>query len=155
MMSHVIRPLHHDDLDRLSDDLLDINKEELRAMHDMTVKELFLNYEGLIDASDVLVVEGDIIAVGGSADTVDGHLVWLMGTNKLKDHKGIFARVTFQRFKDLKKNNDLLYSYVFGKNELTKTWLKKLGFSILEGKPEGLSGEVFHRFEWRKECVQG
>lgn len=150
-MNLEIRKLRYDDLPEIEANLLDINKEEIMAMRGQTVTELFKDHIELKMETEVLVIDGEIVCLGGGMDTPEGWLVWLFGTDKIQKNKRHFCKVISDKFTEMKKNHPMLYSYVFGKNELTKSWLKMLGFTIMQGEPIGRNGEIFHRFEWRSE----
>ena len=151
--AQVIRRLELSDLPYLDEHLLDINKTEIKAMRGQTVKELFETNPDMLEASQVLDIGGEIVCVGGGRETDTGFVIWLFGTDKIADFKKQFAIVTSRRVEEWKKNHDIVYSYVYSKNELTKKWLVSLGFTIMEPEAIGVNGEEFHYFEWRKTCA--
>lgn len=148
-----IRKISVDDLPEIEANLLPINKEEIMAMRGQTATELFNANSEMMDNTEILVIDGEIVCIGGSMDTPQGRIVWLFGTDKIEKNKRWFAKVISDRFEEMKKKHDLLFSYVYEKNELTKSWLKSMGFTIFDGEPAGKNGEIFHYFEWRKLCV--
>lgn len=148
-----VRELRDGDLPEIESSLLTMNKEEIMAMTGSSFTELFQSQPSMKDHSEILAVDGDIVCVGGSMDTQTGLLVWLFGTDKIEKHKRQFIKAIADRMNSLKAKHDLLYSYVFTKNTVTKEWLKMMGFSIFDGEPMGQNNEVFHYFEWRKECA--
>lgn len=148
-----IRKLTVDDLPEIEANLLPINKEEIMAMRGQTATELFNANPEMMDNTEILVIDGEIVCLGGSMVVPQGCIVWLFGTDKIEKNKRWFAKVISDRFEEMKKTHDLLFSYVYEKNELTKAWLKSMGFTILTGEPAGKNGEIFHYFEWRKPCA--
>jgi hypothetical protein len=148
-----IRKLRYDDLPEVEENLLDINKEELMAMRGVSVTEFFKSEIEIKMQTEVLVIDGEIVCLGGGMDTPEGFLVWLFGTNKLQKHKRYFTKIISDKFNEFKTMYSVLYSYVYSKNELTKGWLKMMGFTICDPEPIGKNGEYFHYFEWREECV--
>lgn len=151
--AQVIRSLQLSDLDYLNEHLLEVNKTEIMAMRGQTVKELFEQNPDMLEASQVLDIEGDLVCVGGGKMTEQGFVIWLFGTDKIEQFKKQFAIVTSRRVALWKEQHDLVYSYVYSKNELTKKWLVSLGFTIFEPEAVGVNGEEFHYFEWRKPCA--
>lgn len=149
----VVRKLEISDLSYLDEHLLPMNKAEIKAMRGQTVKELFEENSDMLEASEVLVVNGEIVCVGGGLQRDHGFVIWLFGTDQLKQNKKVFAIVTSRRVELWKQQHDIVYSYVYEDNAITKEWLVKLGFTIYEPEPAGLNGENFHYFEWRKKCV--
>lgn len=148
-----IRKLTVDDLPEIEANLLPINKEEIMAMRGQTATELFDSNPDLMENTEILVIDGEIVCLGGSMESPQGNIVWLFGTDKIEKNKRHFAKVISDRFEEMKRKCDLLYSYVYEKNELTKNWLKMMDFKIFEGEQIGKNGEIFHYFEWRKPCV--
>ena len=148
-----IRKMTVNDLPEIEANLLPINKEEIMAMRGQTVTKLFTANPEIMDNTEILVIDGEIVCVGGSMDAPEGRVVWLFGTDKIEKNKRHFAKVINDRFNEMKQKYDLLFSFVYEKNELTKGWLKMLGFTIFDGEAIGKNGEVFHYFEWRKLCV--
>lgn len=152
-MNLEIRKLNVDDLPEIESSLLPINKEEIMAMRGKTVTELFTEQPDMMNNTEILVINGEIVCLGGSKESAEGSVVWLFGTDKITKYKRYFVKVISDRFEEMKKVNDLLFSYVYEKNELTKNWLKAMGFTIFDGEVIGKKGEVFHYFEWRKPCA--
>lgn len=148
-----IRNLMVEDLPEIEENLLLINKEEIMAMRGQTPTELFKASPEMMERTEVLIIDGEIVCLGGSMDTPQGHIVWLFGTDRIQKYKRQFVKVIGERFEELKKKHDMLFSYVYTKNELTKNWLKMMGFKIFKGEPAGIKDEIFHYFEWRKSCV--
>lgn len=152
-MHYVIRKLTVDDLPEVEANLLPINKEEIMAMRGQTATELFQANPDMLDNTEILVIDGEIVCLGGSMPVPQGTIVWLFGTDKIEKNKRWFAKVISDRFEQMKATHDLLFSYVYEKNELTKAWLKSMGFTIFEAEPIGRDGEMFRYFEWRNPCV--
>lgn len=148
-MKGIFRGIEITDLDYLEKNLLPINKEEIKALHGLTIKELLLQNDLFFNHTDVWEIDGEIICIFGGFPIGKEMMIWLLGTEKLKDYKQKFAIWTLRRLKKEKQNYDLFYSCVYEKNEITKEWLEKLGFNILAAEPMGINGELFHRFEMR------
>ncbi len=149
----IIRKLEISDLPYLDEHLLPINKTEIKAMRGQTIKELFEQNPDMLEASEVLVIDGEIVCVGGGLHRDHGFVIWLFGTDQIEKYKKAFAIVTSRRVELWKQQHDVVYSYVYEENALTKAWLAKLGFTIFAAEPAGLNGENFHYFEWRKKCA--
>lgn len=152
--NQIIRNLELSDLPYLEANLLPINKEEIMAMRGQTITELFTTNPDMLAVTQVLVIGDDIICVGNGMETDVGFVIWLFATEASKQHKRAFLTVSSQYVDDWKANHDVLYSYVYAENDLSKNWLPMMGFKI-NPEPEacGVNGELFHYFEWRKECA--
>lgn len=149
-----IRSLELADLPYLEANLLEINKREIMAMRGQTITELFTQNPAMLAASQVLDIDGEIVCVGNGMKTDHGFVIWLFATEASKKHKREFLAVSSRYVNEWKANHDLLYSYVFTENEMSKNWLPMMDFKINpEPEPCGVNGELFHYFEWRKSCA--
>jgi len=145
----MFRKLTIDDLDYIDENLLPINKEEVKILTGKTFKEFCLGNESFMEASEVWEKDGKIITIFGGLP-VEGELnIWLLCTKNILNYKDKFKVWTYKRLMREKKNYDIITSMVYMKNYLTKKWLKRLGFEIGRPQPIGRNGELFCRFEMR------
>ena len=59
-------------------------------------------------------------------------LVWAMGTDSLFKYPKTLTRTSRKVIGRWLEDHDVLYNYIWSKNNLHKTWLKSLGFTFLE-----------------------
>ena len=59
-------------------------------------------------------------------------MIWAMGTDSLFKYPKTLTRTSRKIIKRWLEDHDVLYNYIWSKNELHKKWLKSLGFQFLE-----------------------
>lgn len=94
-------------------------------------------------------VDGEIIAIFGVADYSVMSKIgspWLIGSDKLLDHKKEFVKETKIYMKKVEVGYDRLVNYIDDENEVTKVWLKWLGFVLNNPEPYGPTGKPFRKF---------
>ena len=87
-----IRKIRYEDLPEVEASLLPINKEEIMAMRGVTITELLKKETEMMNQTEILLIDDQIICVGGGMPTTEGFLVWLFGTNKIEKYKRYFAK---------------------------------------------------------------
>ncbi len=72
---------------------------------------------------------------------------WLLGTDGIEKHAGIFIRHSIKHLNDLFGEWDRLINYVDARNKKAVRWLKWMGFTIYDPQPYGVMNKMFHKFE--------
>ena len=73
--------------------------------------------------------------------------VWAVGTEELDKHKITFLRYCKEPLQELQDLYPVLYNFVDGRNSLHITWLKWMGFTIIEKHPNwGYEQIPFYEF---------
>lgn len=145
-----IRRITLDDLDFIDENALDINKEEVLVVSGGKISERLKSSPVFFENTDVLVVDGKIIGLGGFMETEYGCVVWMMATKYIYDHAKAFFLTLMRKFKELQEKHEYIFSYVYSKNTITQDWLTKMGFAVHDPEPYGINGEEFCLFDWRK-----
>ena len=75
---------------------------------------------------------------------------WLLGTDAVEANYRLFLRHSLQWKEKLSEQYQVLMNFVHDENEVSKRWLKWLGFTLSEPFELGLDGELFRMFEMRR-----
>jgi len=97
--------------------------------------------------------------MGGFYELFDEKLkiacVWLLTTKYVSQNKMTLMKELKNQISFADKKYDLMYNFIYKSNFEAKNWLKKLGFSFDNPKPEGLkikeNFEFFYKLTNRKE----
>jgi len=88
-----------------------------------------------------------MFGLGGKANVLDKRRsIWLLGTPQISKIKRQFIKESEEYFKTLAAG-ETVYNYVMPQNRASLSWLKMLGFSIMEAKPYGWLGKPYHYVE--------
>lgn len=71
---------------------------------------------------------------------------WLLGTENALKYKRHFITQVPAIINEMLGVCPKLYNYVHVKNKISRTWLKRIGFTIDEPLPYGCDNELFHKF---------
>ncbi|MEO1029596.1 MAG: hypothetical protein AAFX02_11145 [Pseudomonadota bacterium] len=100
---------------------------------------------GLIDNEAVVLFGAAPIGMINRAATP-----WMVGSNKLERYPITVLRHNRRIIDRWTSQFDHLFNYVDTRNEVSKKWLKWLGFKLHDPRPYGPLGLDFHKFEWRR-----
>lgn len=75
---------------------------------------------------------------------------WLLGTDAVEREYRMFLRQSRDWSEQLFERYDVLRNFVDDRNEVSKRWLRWLGFTLLDPIPIGVNGEMFRLFELRR-----
>lgn len=75
---------------------------------------------------------------------------WLLGTDAVEVNYRLFLRHSLQWKEKLSEQYQVLMNFVHDENEVSKRWLKWLGFTLSEPFELGRDGELFRMFEMRR-----
>ncbi len=96
-----------------------------------------------------LVFEGQVAAIFGVAPVSlmgrDG-LPWLIGTDLIEKHAGMFMKLSRQYIPRMAEVCPRLVNVVDVRNKRSIRWLKAMGFTLLDPIPVGASQLPFHPF---------
>lgn len=110
---------------------------------------------GAFMSDKAFVVEADgipVIIFGVDRDGLsDKGRVWMLATDDIEFMKKSFVKQCRSVFYDLMDGYEMVYNYVYEKNEIALKWLKWLGFTIHPAIPFGVDCANFHRVEFKKE----
>lgn len=75
---------------------------------------------------------------------------WLLGTDAVGEHYRLFLRQSVMWREQLLGRYEVLRNAVDDRNEVSKRWLRWMGFTLYEPMPLGVNGEPFRLFEMRR-----
>ena len=139
------------DLDYLADNLREADKNEIKAFNGMGARE---GLEFCVENNDevwIACVEGVPACIFGLSesgfedDDNSSAVIWAMGTDLLFKHKKALHLISRKVINDWLDKYDVLFNYIWEKNEVHIEWLKRMGFTILPDTyltGEG-GGEIF------------
>ena len=142
------------DLDYLAANLREADKAEMKAFNGMDPRE---GLEYCIEGDKetwIATVEGvpccifglTEILVEDDDDTKSG-VIWAMGTDLLFKYKGHLNRISKKIINNWLEKYDVLFNYIWEKNEVHRQWLKRMGFIIMpETYIQSDMGEKFDMF---------
>ena len=105
------------------------DKEELIYFFGKNYKDKFIDIVlKNINSTSMLSYMGIPSCIGGTYKDVLGTQVWLLCSNKF-DKKFLF-KYLLKKVNELKKENRILYNYIFKSNFKAVKWLSKLGFKF-------------------------
>lgn len=123
--------------------LREVDETELRALGHTDMYQVIrdsvsngINYS--------LYWNNDIIMIYGCNDGV----IWMLASDYLYKHKKKFWSTCKNYVKGMKKKHSVLYNMIDYNNNVTKNWLKKLGFTL--GETFEYNNHPFQLFFWRK-----
>ncbi len=108
------------------------DKEELVFSYPKNYKEKFIdvclkNTETTYFLADNMY---NPLIIGGYIITnVKTSVIWLLSTNKIEQHKKEVFKYITEKINIFKKENDILYNYIYKSNFKALKWLGKLGFA--------------------------
>lgn len=94
----------------------------------------------------VLTREWEPIAIFGVAEGADYGIPWMVGTDKLKEHRRDFIRGCLHWIKYLQKDYDVLMNFVDKRNTVSRRWLRAMGFVFIKDVPYGPFGLPYTLF---------
>jgi hypothetical protein len=138
-----IREVLSSDIKYLSENLRDADICEIKAGFNLSPKDgLDMCLE---DSDEVWVATIDSIPAcifglssekitnkGADPQDVYAGMIWAMGTDSLFKYPKTLTRTSKKVIGRWLLEHDVLYNYIWSKNNLHKKWLKSLGFSFLE-----------------------
>lgn len=78
---------------------------------------------------------------------------WMLGTDGVERHQVAFLRRCRPCVAAMRSVYDSLENWVDERNAVAHRWLRWLGFRLEDPQPWGVDGELFRRFEWRRDDV--
>jgi hypothetical protein len=95
---------------------------------------------GLLQSDPALTIVGDDDELVGMAgvcpEIADVGLVWMLGTDRLKQYRMQFLRKCIPLVQEWQERYPVLYNYVDERNTLHINWLRWLGFSFIKRHPK-------------------
>jgi len=76
---------------------------------------------------------------------------WLLATDKLEEAWLFVLRQSKKYVARMQERYGLLFNFVHAENTKSIKWLKWAGFVIMEAKPYGAHGHLFHQFYKKRE----
>lgn len=94
-----------------------------------------------------VLLDGRIVAIFGVGGTKgDIGYPWMLASDLLTKIRKPFLRECHEFVEEMSKDYRLLTNIVWSKNKEHIRWLKWLGFTFQEGRPEGPDNEIFYPF---------
>ena len=152
MPQSVVNYLNFYDIEEFCNDVRRCDIDEIKASCGLTPKEVLeaaFYYQGNKMA---LRINNEIVCVFGVTDLLDSRgIPWMIATNKVYKYKFSFLRACRKIIPVLFSEYHYLENYIDARNEESIEWLQWLGFEILEAKPFGGAGLLFHKFRMFKD----
>jgi hypothetical protein len=150
-MKGYVRPAVLDDAVRLAPLLREEDKKEIWAYTGKEPYEALLNGVLLSDVVHTVVASNHVpIAIFGvltHQKWSEVGVVWLLGTPLLKEYRMQFLRNSRDWVQWMHQKWPILHNYVYAENRLHITWLKWLGFKLINLHQEfGINREPFYEF---------
>ena len=99
------------------------------------------------DVKTALLFDGQVAAILGARDTVDGRLGWLLTSALVSRYPMTFWRLCRPTLRALRGDAPRLFNWVDARYETSLRWLRHLGFTIHPPAPLGPLGMQFHLCE--------
>lgn len=127
--------------------------DELWAIGRHTPVEALVQSLSMSDYTFTGVIDGRPEAMFGLSviSHVTGHgSPWFLGTDEILNHRRDFMRASVQWRDMFLKRTPILTNCVDDRNELSKRWLRWLGFELTDPVPMGYDGHKFRMFSYRR-----
>lgn len=112
---------------------------------EISLRKSSLAWTGLIDGSpEVMFGVGDLNILTSTAAP------WLLGTDAVEKHYRVFLRQSVDWRDQLLRRYAVLMNVVDDRNEVSKRWLRWMGFKLSDPAALGVNGEMFRLFELRR-----
>jgi len=113
---------------------------------------------GLFDAARAGVMcwaarAGDrLLCLFGATRIADGiGAVWMLGTDELVHFSKRLMKTVPGYLQQMLDAFPVLMNFVHASNRTSVQWLRRLGFRLFPAEPYGKHGQLFHRFEMRRQ----
>jgi len=125
------------DLDYLAANLREIDKAEIKAFNGMEVRE---GLEFCLENNDevwIACVEGVPACIFGLSEATQedeentSAVIWALGTDLLFEHKKALNLISRKVIRDWLNRFDVLFNYIWSKNETHIRWVEGMGFTLL------------------------
>lgn len=149
MMKYEIRASQVEDTLIIGNDMREADKYEIWASHRVTPQEALnvgFHFSTIVKTATVNGVAMSMFGVVENAVNPHEASVWMLGTNKMLQHKNWVAKSSRTVIKDFLKRYKRLYNYVDARNQKSIEWLEWCGAKIEPAKPYGKEGLNFHFF---------
>ena len=114
-------------------------------------------YKSIMESDDCFVVKDiescePIVLFGVKRVSENTGMVWLVGSDKIKDHQREFLKNCRTWLEGLHRTSRILYNCVHEHNTLHLKWIRWMGFKVIKRHDGvGVNGENF--YEFCKLCV--
>lgn len=126
------------------------DREEIMASSGMQPLECLILSVRLSQYARSIVAKGKVIAILGLSTVGEIGIPWLLGTTDVSANKKVFFSQAKKALGEMKSIAPLMTNYVLAANKKSVAFIKKLGFTITESLPFGVSGQNFYKFELGK-----
>lgn len=149
-----IEPLTADVASYILEEMRDDDIQEIRALRGDNIQRALALTLNVTEKPMMGLVGGEPICIFGISSRSRlsgvGH-PWLVGTPAIDNTPVLFLRRSREVFEDIAMGYRYLYNYVDTRNTHSIRWLEWLGFQIGPAESIGRAGELFHRFEMRRD----
>lgn len=148
-MKNKIRVTEVEDLMSLAINLRNADKEEIYAYtgNRLYYNALLESYNACLECYVWCVHEKPIMIFG----VCEGGVVWAMGTDDFLNDRKYFLSKSKELIEGFLEKYGELYNYVYSKNVIHISWLRRVGFIISDIPTELKNGEKFYYFNMKKE----
>lgn len=101
-------------------------------------------------------LDGKVVAIFGvvedvalSDTTSRAGILWMLATNDIYEHVGLFHEHTAAWLEYYRGQFDYIANWVDARNTAAVKWIAQVGFTVHDPVPHGPDGLPFHYFEWR------
>lgn len=144
------------DIDFLIDNIREDDVIEIKAMCNLSVRDVLEDTPNLDKNAYVWEKDGKVIAIFGVTPVDDRKnvgVVWMLGTTFFDNYFVTFIRECKNVFEQVVKDYDYVFNYVYTENKKSIEWLKMLGFKVRDAEPIGINGSNFNKFEMVRKNV--
>ena len=134
-------------LKRLAETLRESDKHELLHSSGETPLEALVDSAEGCDECDLVAFEGRPLFICGVSE--EG-IIWMLASEEVANHRKKLWTFCKGKVESWKKRYAILWNLIDSENEKSARFLKRLGFTILDPKPLGVSGYPLRPFYWRK-----
>jgi hypothetical protein len=123
------------------------DRAEIMASSGMQPLECLVMSVSLSQYARSIVAKGKVIAILGLSTVGEIGIPWLLGTTDVSSNKKVFFAQAKKALGEMKSMAPFMTNYVLAANKKSVAFIKKLGFTITESLPFGVSGKNFYKFE--------
>lgn len=147
-MTHHYRPANWGDCREMAPFMREQDAKEVMASNELNpLRSLQASFKASRECNTIIHEDGSIVGMFGVADSIVFGSPWLLGTDKLIDTRSEFIPQAREWVERINETYPLLVNYVHADNEVSKRWLKSLGFQFIKLIEEyGVGKEPFYQF---------
>ena len=147
-MTHHYRPSKFEDCRELAPHMREQDKIEIMYSNAaLPLQALQVGYNESEECNSIIHEDGNVVGMFGVANAGVFASPWLLGSDKIIDTRNEFIPQAKEWVEKISKKYPILLNYVHEGNEVSKRWLKSLGFEFIKLEKEyGVGQQPFYLF---------